>query len=82
MSLGVTTAAMAARTFPKIAEVRAYIQRSELPDGEAAPPRNSVEACASLPRPTPCRQAPLPALAACAACLPRAHGQAGRRTCP
>ena len=40
-----------ARTFPKIAEVRAYIQRSELPDGEAAPPRNSVEACASLPHP-------------------------------
>ena len=35
---------MAARTFPRIAEVRAYIQESSLPGGPQAPPRNSVEA--------------------------------------
>ncbi len=35
---------MAARTFPRIAEVRAYIQESNLPGGSSHPPRNAVEA--------------------------------------
>ena len=35
---------MAARVFPRIAEVRAYIQESNLPGGKSHAPRNSVEA--------------------------------------
>jgi hypothetical protein len=37
-------AEMAVRTFPRIAEVRAYIQESNLPGGSSHAPRNSVEA--------------------------------------
>ena len=32
------------RKFPRIAEVRAWLQTSDLPGGASFPPRNSVEA--------------------------------------